>query len=390
MTQQAVAERPYLVMAKIAGPICTMRCAYCYYLGKERSLPRAPGRLPVDLLDSYIAQRLAAAPAGAVHFEWHGGEPTLAGLDYFRSIVRSQRAHAKPGQRVTNGLQTNGIALNGAWAGFLAAEHFSVGLSLDGPARVHDTFRRDAEGKGTHARVEATWRLLKERGVFVNVLSVLSAAAAPAPDEVYDYFRELGVTHLQLLPLVEGVARPGTAAPAQDVGRFLCRVFDRWIREDVGRVVIQNIDEALRPCMAMEHSLCVHRETCGQVAVLERDGGLYACDHFVDQEHRLGSLRDTTLAALAADPRMAAFGEAKRDGLPGTCRACDVLAWCNGGCPKDREPGGINRLCAGYRMFFQHCRPHLATLAAHMMAGRPLREFAVDPAVAQERGTDAP
>lgn len=369
-------------MAKPAGPLCNLRCTYCYYLGKEAALPRSPGRLPLDVLEDYIHQRLRASRGPVVHFEWHGGEPTLAGLDYFRSIVRMQRTHLPPGRTVSNGLQTNGCTLNGAWAGFLAKERFSVGLSLDGPADLHDHFRRTADGAATHSRVVQAFSLLRERGVFVNVLCVLHARNAAEPDRVYDFFRDLGATHLQFLPLVEGSVGAGSfAALPETIGEFLCRVFDRWIGEDVGRRVIQDIDEALRPAYGLPHALCVHRETCGDVAVLERDGSFYACDHFVDVDHLIGNLHERPLAELAADPRMIAFGDAKRGTLPGTCRECDVLPWCNGGCPKDRapasagEPGGVNRLCLAYRMFFRHCRPGLERLAAHLRAGRPLREF---------------
>jgi uncharacterized protein len=374
-------------MAKPAGPRCNMRCAYCYYIGKEAVLGGGPGRLPTDLLERFIDQRLRSSRESVVHFEWHGGEPTLLGLDYFRSIVRMQRVHLPPGRTVSNGLQTNGFLLNGAWADFLAAQNFSVGLSLDGPQDQHDAFRRTAGGGPTHARVEQACALLKERGVFCNLLCVLHARNATEPDMVYDYFRGLGATHLQFLPVVAtagATADAATAAAAADpdaVGDFLCQVFDRWIHEDVGRVVIQNIDEALRPIYGLPHALCIHRETCGDVAVLERDGAFYACDHFVDADHLIGSLRERSLGDLAADPRLIDFGNAKRDTLPRVCRECDVLPWCNGGCPKDRAPaapgeaGGVNRLCAAYQKFFRHCRPELTRLAAHMHAGRPLREF---------------
>jgi uncharacterized protein len=375
-------------MAKPAGPRCNLACAYCYYLGKEAVLPKGPGRLPLDLLEVYIAQRLQASSGPVTHFEWHGGEPTLLGLDYFRSIVRMQRAHLPSGRTLSNGLQTNGCLLDGALAGFLGQEGFSVGLSLDGPAKLHDAFRKDAAGRDTHARVERAYRLLKERGVFVNLLCVIHARNAAEPDTVYDYFHGLGATHLQFLPLVAGASCSGsTAAAPNAIGEFLCRIFERWIREGVGRLVIQNIDEALRPLYGVPHALCVHRETCGDVAVLERDGGFYACDHFVDADHRIGTLGERTLADLSADPRMMAFGSAKRDTLPRVCRECDVLSFCNGGCPKDRapaasgEPGGLNRLCPAYRMFFSNSKPELARLAAHMHAGRPLREFRPYPAL---------
>jgi uncharacterized protein len=369
-------------MAKPAGPRCNMRCAYCYYVGKEAALPKGPGRLPMDVLDRYVAQRFQASVADVVHFEWHGGEPTLLGLDYFRSIVRMQRAHLPPGRAVSNGLQTNGLLLDGAWAGFLAKEGFSVGLSLDGPAELHDAFRRDVNGGATHARVEQAYALLRERGVFVNCLCVLHARNTPQPDVVYDYFRGLGATHVQFLPFVPAHDGVGfAAAEPRAIGEFLCRVFDRWIREDVGRIVIQNIDEALRPIYGLPHALCVHRETCGEVAVLERDGGFYACDHFVDADHLVGNLRERSLEDCANDPRMIAFGNAKRETLPRTCRECDLLSSCNGGCPKDRAPadtgetGGVNRLCPAYKRFFGHGMPELSRLAAHMRSGRPLREF---------------
>ena len=364
-----------LVMAKPIGPRCNMRCGYCYYLSKEGLVPRHPGRMPQEILERYIAQRLEASPGPITHFEWHGGEPTLLGLEYFRQIVRIQNKLRPPGRTITNGLQTNGILLNEAWADFLSQEAFSVGLSLDGPAGLHDAYRRTTEGGPTHHRVTRAFGILKRKSVFTNVLCVVHKANAGLPDEVYGFFREIGVTHLQFLPLVTpavgGQPNPA-AASAQDVGEFLCRVFDRWISEDVGKIVIQTFDEALRPLYGADHALCIHRETCGDVGVLERDGSFYACDHFVDPEHRIGSIRDRSLSSLAADPRMAAFGLRKRETLPAVCRECDVLAFCNGGCPKDRfvqaagDGGTLNYLCPAYRSFFRHCQPELRRLADHM------------------------
>ncbi len=369
-----------LVMAKPAGPRCNMRCGYCYYLSKESLFHGGPGRMPESLLESYIVQRLEASAGPVTHFEWHGGEPTVLGVEYFRMIVRIQRGRRPRGRKITNGLQTNGLLIDEAWAEFLSHEGFSVGLSLDGPADLHDGFRRTAEGGATHARVVNAFALLKSFGVFCNVLCVLHAGNAPEPDRVFDFFKELGATHLQFLPLA---ASNGAAASPEAIGGFLCGVFDRWIKGSVGRMVIQTFDEALRPLYGIPHALCVHRETCGDVAVLERDGGFYMCDHFVDPAHLIGNLKERPLAEMAEDPRMTAFGLAKRDALPGVCRSCDVLAMCNGGCPKDRTErapdgaAGLNSLCPAYRIFFNHCRPALTRLAAHMKSGKPLREFVV-------------
>jgi uncharacterized protein len=372
-----------LVMAKPAGPRCNLRCSYCYYVGRTELLEGGAEPMSRELLEHFIAERFAASPGPVTHFEWHGGEPTLLGVEYFETIVALQRRHLPAARQVSNGLQTNGLLLNAAWAEFLARERFSVGLSLDGPPELHDRFRAAAGGAPTQARVVEAFRLLKSRRVLCNVLCVLHSDNVQEPDVVYDFFSELGVTYLQLLPLVvrAGTGASEATASPDAIGAFLCRVFDRWIAADVGRVVIQTFDEALRPIHGVEHALCIHRETCGNVAVLERDGSLYACDHFVDPEHRIGSIAERSLADLASDPRMRAFGEAKRAALPCQCRTCDVLAFCNGGCPKDRflttDDGetGLNYLCAAYRRFFRHAAPELERLSAHMKAGRRLREF---------------
>jgi uncharacterized protein len=371
-----------LVMAKPAGPGCNMRCSYCYYLGKGALFSGGPWRMPEDLLERFIVQRLAASPGPTTHFEWHGGEPTLLGLDYYHLIARLQKDHRPPGRFISNGIQTNGLLLDEAWARFLKQEGFSVGLSIDGPVDVHDAFRRTARGGTTHAQAVAAFRLLKQHGVFCNALCVLHAGNVTEPDRVYDFFRGLGVTYLQFLPLVAPGSLSSLAARPEAIGTFLCRTFDRWLREDVGRMVIQTFDEALRPIYGMPHALCIHRETCGDVAVLEHDGGFYACDHFVDAEHFIGNLKERPLSDLIADPRLLRFGQAKRDALPRLCRECDVLSACNGGCPKDRlavtpdGEAGLNCLCSFYRRFFRHSRAGLTLLSAHIKKGRSLRSFA--------------
>jgi uncharacterized protein len=373
-------RRDCLVMAKPAGARCGLRCSYCYYVGNYA--PRAPREMDERLLEMYIAQRIESASGPNVHFEWHGGEPTMLGLEYFRRIVRIQKAKALPGKTVSNGLQTNGMLIDGPFADFLARERFSVGLSIDGPESVHDAFRKGAGGRGSHARATRSFRLLNERGVMCNAMCVLHALNAPIPREVYGFFKDLGATYVQFLPLSPRPGQEGAIAAAarpEEVGEFLCEVFDLWTASDLGRVVVQTFDEALRPYCGLPHALCVHREECGDVAVLESDGSFYACDHFVDGEHLIGNLRERSLASLSSDPALLAFGAAKRSSLPPSCLACEHLASCNGGCPKDRfapaPDGPSNYFCAAYKRFFSHSGPVLALLASHMRAGRRLREF---------------
>ncbi|HUX37264.1 MAG TPA: anaerobic sulfatase maturase [Rectinemataceae bacterium] len=385
-----------LVMAKPAGPKCNLRCAYCYYVGKDAgdfapsgdlvspSAAKRPGRLSDSLLARYVAQGLAASPGPVTHFEWHGGEPTLLGLDWFRRLVRLQKKLCPPGRRITNGLQTNGLLITEAWAGFLRDEGFSVGLSLDGPEDCHDIYRRTVEGGPSHARVLRAFERLRRAGCFTNVLCVVHKANVGRAEEVYGFFRDIGVTRLQFLPLVTGTRKGEAhelAAGREELGDFLCRIFDLWMAEDVGKMIVQTFDEALRPIHGLPHALCIHRPTCGDVAALETDGGFYACDHFVDPEHRLGSIVDSDIASLAADPRMKAFGVSKREGLAAFCRSCEVLSSCNGGCPKDRispapvGSGLVAWFCPSWKAFFTHARPGLEALSAHMKAGRPLRDF---------------
>ena len=367
-----------LVMAKPGGPACNMRCEYCYYIDKERLFPDGLRRMPEDLLEQYIFQRFDASFGPNTHFEWHGGEPTLLGLEYFRTIVRLQRKYQPDGRTFSNGLQTNGLLIDDAWADFFAQERFSVGLSLDGPEEFHDVFRKTAGGQPTQSRVVHAFRLLKERRVFCNILCVLHSVNTVAPDTLYDFYRGIGVSYIQFLPLV-GADKP--CAKSEEIGNFLCRIFDRWIKEDVGRIVVQIFDEALRPLYGIPHALCIYRVTCGDAAVLEHDGSFYACDHFVDSDHLIGNIKDRELSDLTEDPALARFGKAKRDTLPRFCSECEVLSSCNGGCPKDRVDSapdgeaGLNCLCPAYKEFFIHSRPDLTRLAAHIKAGRKLREF---------------
>jgi uncharacterized protein len=379
------ASREFQVMVKPIGAMCNLACQYCYYLEKKELYPEARQfRMADDLLERYVAQHIAASPTESVLFSWHGGEPTLLGLDYFRHIVELQRKHRPPGREILNGIQTNGTLLDEEWCHFLAAEGFFVGLSLDGPKELHDRYRIDKHGKATHKSVLQAFRLLQRHRVHCDVLCVVHSQNVRQPAAVYRFFKDIGVQFLQFLPLVarrEGSEVSTETVPARAYGTFLCTIFDEWVRRDIGRVHIQNFDEATRPFLGLEHALCISRQVCGNIVVLEHNGDVYSCDHFVDPQHRLGNIHGTPLAGLIETPALLEFGRNKRERLPRYCRQCDVLALCNGGCPKDRlartpeGEEGLNYLCPGLKQFYTHTRPYLQKLAWHRRSGEPMESF---------------
>jgi serine-type anaerobic sulfatase-maturating enzyme len=380
----STALREFQVMVKPMGAICNLDCHYCYYLKKEFLYPKGDDfHMSDEMLERYILQQIEAAPGPMVNFAWHGGEPTALGLDYFQKIVALQKKHRPDGKKITNGIQTNGTLLDDGWCRFFAAERFAVGLSIDGPRELHDAYRVDKGQKPTHKQVVRAFRMLSEHDVHIDVLCVVHDKNVRHPREVYRYFKELGVGFLQFLPLVErengGVS--SRTAPAEAFGKFLIAVFDEWLRNDIGKIAIQMFDEAARPLAGMDHSLCIFRETCGDVPVVEHNGDFFSCDHFVDPEYRVGNIAERHLGEMVDSAPQRAFGEAKRDSLPRYCRECEVRAMCNGGCPKDRfihtpdgEPG-LNYLCAGYKSFFLHSRPYLKKMVELWEANQPIEKL---------------
>lgn len=378
----ATASREFQIFVKPIGAICNLDCRYCYYLKKQHLYPKAESfRMADDLLEEYIVQHIEACPTPLIHFSWHGGEPAILGLDYLRKIVALERKHQPPGRRIINGIQTNGTLLDEEWCCFLATEGFYVGLSLDGPREFHDRYRVTKGKKPTHKQVMRAFKLLRQHGVHCDILCVVHDQNVRHPTAVYRFFKEIGVQHLQFLPLVErrvdGGVSPETV-PAEAFGTLLCTIFDEWVRQDIGRIVIQLFDEAARPFLGLDHALCILRETCGNIPVIEHNGDFFSCDHFVDPGHRLGNIRATPLLEMLEGPAQTEFGRAKRDKLPRYCRECEFLDMCNGGCPKDRfirAPNGeegLNYLCAGLKRFFIHSRPYLLKLASLWRAGQPL------------------
>ena len=327
-------SREFQIFAKPAGALCNLDCHYCYYLKKELLYPESRSfRMSDDLLEEYIVQQIAIVPGSEVLFSWHGGEPTILGLDYFRRIVELQRKHCPTGKHIANGIQTNGVLLTDEWCRFLAAESFGVGLSLDGPKALHDAYRVTKDQGATHRQVMSGYRMLRQQKIPVDLLCVVHAQNVQHPLDVYHFFKEIGAQYLSFIPLVEPQpASPGGVSertvPADAFGDFLCAIFDEWVRHDMGRIIVQSFEEAARPAYGLKHSLCVFRPTCGDVPVIEHNGDFYQCDHFVTPEHRLGNIRETPLAELLESPAQEAFGQAKQETLPrclpGVRRSRDV------------------------------------------------------------------
>jgi uncharacterized protein len=362
-------RRDFQIFAKPVGARCNLHCLYCYYLPHWDS---GFHRMSDELLAVYILQHIEACTDPVIRFSWHGGEPTLLGLEGFRRIVALQKKFCPADRRIINGIQTNGILLNEEWCRFLAEEEFAVGLSLDGAERIHDQYRVTAKGDPSHSHVMQAYERLRESGVQTECLCVVHSGNVHLPLEIYDFFCSIGVPYLTFLPLVEhlGDGRISARTIAADAwGEFLCTIFDVWMDRGIGRIKIQIFEEATRPAFGLEHTLCIFRKTCGGVPVLDYNGDVYSCDHFVEPRYRLGNIRETPLAMMLDSPYQQSFGRAKQETLTQQCRVCAALDMCNGGCPKNRfiqtadGEAGLNYLCSGYKRFFNHCRPFVSTLA---------------------------
>jgi serine-type anaerobic sulfatase-maturating enzyme len=384
------------VLAKPIGPICNLDCKYCFYLEKESLYPQVEKwAMREEVLESYIRQYIEAHDTPVVNFAWQGGEPTLLGVDYFRRVVEFEKRYAD-GKRIANAFQTNGVLLNDTWAEFFLEHQFLIGLSIDGPRELHDTYRVDKGGQPTFDRVMRGMETLKRHKVDFNTLTTVHRGNADSPVEVYRFLKENGSGYMQFIPIVERIAHqvtsdglrlispdfagaakvaPWSVEPRQ-FGRFLCAIFDEWVRRDVGRTFVQLFDISLEIWSGMEASLCVFRKTCGAALAIEHSGDLYSCDHFVYPENRLGNIMESPLASLAGSAQQDHFGEAKESTLPKYCRECDVRFACNGECPKHRflttpdGEAGLNYLCAGYKMFFHHIDPYMRFMASELAAER--------------------
>ncbi len=393
------------LLAKPTGAVCNLDCKYCFFLSKEMLYPGSRFQMADDLLRIYIRQLLESQAGPEVIVGWQGGEPTLMGLDFFERSIRYVEQFRRPDQQVTYTIQTNGTKLNDDWCAFFKQHKFLVGLSIDGPAELHDAYRVDKGGAGTFDDVMRGWNVLNRHGVDVNILCCVHAINAEHPLEVYRFFRdELKTSFIQFIPIIERVTeemlpvanmgwgergsdpRPlyllegnqvtERSVGAEQWGRFLNTIFDEWVRRDVGTVFVQMFDAALASWVGAPPSMCIFSETCGTAVALEHNGDIYSCDHFVEPTYLLGNIRKVHMLQLVTSEQQRQFGIAKRDTLPRYCRDCSVRFACHGECPKNRfiatpdgEPG-LNYLCAGYKAFFTHIDKPMRTMAGLLREGR--------------------
>ena len=376
--------RPLYVMVKPAGAACNLRCQYCYYTPRNGAAVRH-ARMTDELLERFIREYIEAQTMPQVLFTWHGGEPTLLPLEFYRKAIRLQKRYAQ-GRQIDNCLQTNGTLLNDEWCQFLAENHFLVGLSIDGPREAHDRFRLDAQGKGTWQRVAEAMRLLTKHGVEWNVMATVNSANADEPLEFYHFLKQQ-CAYIQFTPIVEPthyhtahdsstIAPTAASVRPGQWGRFLCAIFDEWVRHDVGKTYVEIFDCTLANWVGQTPGICAYAKECGHAAVMEADGDVFSCDHFVHPAHRLGNIREQTLVEMLYGPQQQRFSRLKSQALPRQCRECPVLFACHGECPKNRIAtdrygnAGLNYLCEGYRQFYLHVAPYMDFMANELAQGR--------------------
>lgn len=398
--------RPVYVMLKPVGSVCNLACDYCYYLEKGKFYPEVKNHILSDeLLEKFIRDYLECQTMPEVLFTWHGGETLMRPISFYKKALELQRKYAR-GRRIDNCIQTNGTLLTDDWCRFFRENNFLVGVSIDGPQEFHDEYRRNRQGLPSFYKVMKGIELLKKHGVEYNAMAVVNDYNVDYPLEFYRFFKEIDCHYIQFAPIVERMGRhadgtrlaapeettvaamtPGSRDEAPELapfsvdpvkwGRFLCALFDEWLKEDVGTYYIQLFDATLANWVGEQPGVCSMAPTCGHAGVMEFNGDVYACDHYVFPAYKLGNIRTHTLTEMMYSPRQLKFGTDKRDKLPAQCKACDYLFACNGECPKNRfaytsdgEPG-LNYLCSGYKHFFEHVAPYMDFMKKELLAQRP-------------------
>ena len=387
--------KPLYVMLKPAGAHCNLACKYCYYLEKNKLYPTAQRHLMSDeMLEQFTREYIEAQTMSQVLFTWHGGEPLLRSIDFYRKALSLQQKYAGS-RRIDNVIQTNGTLLTDEWCEFFAQNHWLVGISIDGPQPDHDRYRLTAAGKPSWKKVMQGIKLLKKHGVEWNAMAVVNAYNANHPLEFYRFFKENGCQFLQFTPIVERLTRhedgrtlasladkdeislsEASVAPEQ-WGYFLCAIFDEWVRKDVGKIFVEIFDCTLANWMGISPGICAYSKECGHAGVMEHNGDVYSCDHFVFPEYKLGNIRDHSLIDMLYGEQQQEFSRLKHSSLPRQCKECDMEFACHGECPKNRfmkdkyGDSGLNYLCPGYYHYYQHVAPYMDYMKQELMSQRP-------------------
>lgn len=398
MTTVSPFSKPLYVMVKPASSICNLNCKYCYYLEKTNLYKAgdADGRfiLTDQLLEKFIEQYICSQTQQQVMFTWHGGEPLMRPLSFYKKASALQQRFAR-GRHIDNSIQTNGTLLTDEWCEFLKENNWLVGISIDGPQEFHDEYRRNRQGQPTFRKVMHGISLLKKHGVEWNAMAVVNDFNSEYPLDFYHFFKEIGAHYIQFAPIVERIVPHADGRHLASVhdaddceladfsvsperwGTFLCSIFDEWVRNDVGKYYVQLFDATLANWVGEQPGLCTLASTCGHAGVMEYNGDVYSCDHFVFPEYKLGNIKTHTLTEMMYGDKQSLFGRMKQDALPSKCKSCEYLFACHGECPKNRfvktengEPG-LNYLCSGYHRFFSHVAPYMDLMKQELLHQRP-------------------
>ena len=387
--------KPLYVMLKPAGAHCNLACKYCYYLEKNKLYPTAQRHLMSnEMLEQFTREYIEAQTMNQVLFTWHGGEPLLRSIDFYRKALSLQQKYAG-GRHIDNIIQTNGTLLTDEWCEFFAQNHWLVGISIDGPQPYHDHYRLTAAGKPSWQKVMQGIKLLKKHGVEWNAMAVVNAYNVNHPLEFYRFFKENGCQFLQFTPIVERLTRhedgrtlasladkdeiplSEASVKPEQWGYFLCAIFDEWVRKDVGKIFVEIFDCTLANWMGISPGICAYSKECGHAGVMEHNGDVYSCDHFVFPEYKLGNIRDHSLIDMLYGEQQQEFSRLKHSSLPRQCKECDMEFACHGECPKNRfmkdkyGDSGLNYLCPGYYHYYQHVAPYMDYMKQELMAQRP-------------------
>lgn len=392
-------QRSFTVMVKTAGPVCNLDCDYCYYLEKDALYPEkkftlSSFRMNEEVLEKLIRDYIASQPQQKIEFVWHGGEPALLGIEYFRKALALQKKYAD-GKEISNSFQTNGTLITDEWAEFLAGNGFLCGLSIDGPEKFHDAHRRFPNGRGSWEKAVECARLFRKHGVEFNTMSVVNATNSKEPATVYEFLKSIGSHYMQFTPIAERIAldpseklsivdnryEKATAVmqenvSAADWGNFLCRIFDIWVKNDVGTYFVNYFDNTLAAYVGQQPALCSMAPYCGCSLAVEHNGDIYSCDHFVFEDYKLGNIFEKNIAGMAKSDRQLFFEQRKRDTLSRQCQNCPFIKACGGDCPKNRfaknkDGEYISCLCEGFHRFFNHTRKHFEFMADELKHQRP-------------------